>query len=91
MRFINAARGGVIDEEALYNAIEEGRVAGAAVDVFTKEPALDNILLKSDKIVVTPHLAASTAEAQTSVAVDVAEQVLTVLKGSLPVMRSICL
>jgi len=81
VRFINAARGGVIDEEALYNAIEEGKVAGAAIDVFTKEPALDNILLKSDKIVVTPHLAASTAEAQTSVAVDVAEQVLTVLNG----------
>ena len=81
VRFINAARGGVIDEEALYHAIEEGKVAGAAIDVFTKEPAQDNILLRSDKVVVTPHLAASTAEAQTSVAVDVAEQVLTVLKG----------
>jgi len=80
-RFINAARGGVIDEEALYNAIEEGKVAGAAVDVFTKEPALGNILLKSDKVIVTPHLAASTAEAQTNVAVDVAEQILTVLNG----------
>ena len=81
VRFINAARGGVIDEEALYHAIEEGKVAGAAIDVFSKEPAHDNILLKSDKVVVTPHLAASTAEAQTSVSVDVAEQVLAVLKG----------
>ena len=81
VRFINAARGGVIDEQALYNAIEEGRVAGAAIDVFTEEPAKDNILLKSDKVIATPHLGASTAEAQTTVAVDVAEQVLTVLKG----------
>ncbi len=81
VRFINAARGGIIDEEALFQAIDEGKVAGAAVDVFTKEPAHDNILLKCDKVIVTPHLAASTAEAQTSVAVDVAEQVLAVLKG----------
>jgi D-3-phosphoglycerate dehydrogenase len=81
VRFINTARGGIIDEEALYKAIEEGRVAGAALDVFTKEPATDNILLKSDKVVVTPHLGASTEEAQTTVAVDVAEQVLEVLKG----------
>jgi D-3-phosphoglycerate dehydrogenase len=81
VRFINAARGGVIDEEALFHAIEEGKVAGAAIDVFTKEPTTDNILLKSEKIVVTPHLAASTAEAQTNVAVDVAEQILTVLRG----------
>ena len=80
-RFINVARGGVIDEEALYKAIEKGKVAGAAIDVFTKEPAHDNILLKSDKVIVTPHLGASTAEAQTNVAVDVAEQVLAVLKG----------
>jgi D-3-phosphoglycerate dehydrogenase len=81
VRIINAARGGVIDEEALYRALEEGRVAGAAIDVFSKEPATDNILLKSDKVIATPHLGASTAEAQTSVAVDVAEQILAVLKG----------
>jgi D-3-phosphoglycerate dehydrogenase len=84
VRFINAARGGIIDEEALYNAIEEGRVAGAAVDVFSKEPAVDNILLNSDRIIVTPHLGASTAEAQTNVSVGVAEQVLAVLKGRSP-------
>ncbi len=81
VRFINTARGGIIDEEALYKAIEEGRVAGAAVDVFSEEPAGDNILLKSDKVIATPHLGASTAEAQTTVAVDVAEQVLAVLNG----------
>lgn len=81
VRFINAARGGIIDEQALFTAIEEGRVAGAAIDVFTEEPAKDNILLKSDKVIATPHLGASTAEAQTNVAVDVAEQVLAVLKG----------
>ena len=81
VRIINAARGGIVDEEALNAAIEEGRVAGAAVDVFTKEPAIDNILVKNEKIVVTPHLGASTTEAQTNVSVGVAEQVLAVLKG----------
>jgi len=79
VRIINTARGGIIDEEALFKAVEEGKVAGAAVDVFSKEPAVDNILLKSDKIIVTPHLGASTTEAQTNVALDVAEQVLAVL------------
>lgn len=81
VRFINCARGGLIDEEALLQAIEEGRVAGAAIDVFSKEPPKDNPLLKSDKIIVTPHLGASTAEAQAGVAVDVAEQVAAVLEG----------
>ena len=81
IRFINTARGGIIDEKALYDAIESDKVAGAAVDVFTKEPATDNILVKSDKVIVTPHLGASTTEAQKTVAVDVAEQVLSVLKG----------
>ncbi len=81
VRFINCARGGIIDEEALFKALEEGRVAGAAIDVFTEEPAEHSILLKSDKVIATPHLAASTAEAQASVAMDVAEQVLAVLEG----------
>jgi D-3-phosphoglycerate dehydrogenase len=78
---INCARGGLIDEEALFKAIEEGRLAGAAFDVFSTEPATDNMLLKSDKIIVTPHLGASTVEAQVNVAKDIAEQVLTVLRG----------
>ncbi|MCL0075364.1 phosphoglycerate dehydrogenase [Dehalococcoidia bacterium] len=81
VRLINTARGGIIDEEALFEAIEEGRVAGAAIDVFTKEPATQSILLKSDKIIVTPHLGASTLEAQAGVAVDIAEQVTDILQG----------
>lgn len=81
VRLINCARGGLIDEEALLQAIEEGRVAGAAIDVFTQEPPMDNPLLKCKDIIVTPHLGASTAEAQTGVAVDVAEQVVAVLQG----------
>jgi D-3-phosphoglycerate dehydrogenase len=78
---INCARGGLIDEEALLKAVEAGKVAGAAVDVFVKEPVTDSILFQSDKIIVTPHLGASTAEAQASVALEVAEQVMAVLKG----------
>ncbi len=81
VRIINCARGGLIDEEALFKAIEKGKVAGAALDVFASEPVSDSVLFKSDKIVVTPHLGASTAEAQVGVAQDVAEQVLAVLKG----------
>lgn len=78
---INCARGGIVDEKALYEALSEGRLAGAAVDVFTKEPAIDNILLKSDKVITTPHLAASTFEAEASASIDIAEQVVAVLKG----------
>lgn len=80
-RIINCARGGLVDEEALVKAVEAGKVAGAAVDVFIKEPVTDSVLFQSDKIIVTPHLGASTTEAQTSVALEVAEQVLAVLKG----------
>ena len=80
-RIINCARGGLVDEEALFQAVEEGKLAGAAVDVFSKEPTTDNILFKSDKINVTPHLGASTAEAQVGVALDAAEQVLAILHG----------
>ena len=81
VRLINAARGGLVDEEALYEAVEGGRVAGAAIDVFSEEPAADSILFKSDRIIVTPHLGASTEEAQTHVAEEVAQQVLDVLRG----------
>jgi D-3-phosphoglycerate dehydrogenase len=81
VRIINCARGGIIDEKALYDAVEGGTAAGAAVDVFTEEPAKDSILFKSNKIIVTPHLAASTAEAQAGAAIDVAEQVIAVLHG----------
>ena len=78
---VNCARGGIIDEKALYDALNQGRLAGAAVDVFSQEPAQDNILLKSDKVIATPHLAASTIEAETSVSIDIAEQVVAILKG----------
>jgi D-3-phosphoglycerate dehydrogenase len=81
VRIINVARGGLIDDEALVKAIEEGRAAGAAVDVFPQEPCTDSILFKNDKIVVTPHLGASTKEAQTNVCIDVVDQILDVLNG----------
>jgi len=80
-RIVNCARGGLVDEEALFNAVEQGKIAGAAVDVFSSEPAVNNVLCKSSKIIVTPHLGASTAEAQVGVAVDVAEQIVSVLHG----------
>jgi len=82
VRIINTARGSLIDEGALSRAIEEGRVAGAAIDVFSEEPPpADSVLLKNDRILATPHLGASTAEAQERVAVDVAEQIISVLRG----------
>ena len=78
---INCARGGVVDEDAVYSALDQGHLAGAAFDVFDKEPAQDSILLKSDKVIATPHLAASTVESAVSVSIDIAEQVLAVLGG----------
>jgi D-3-phosphoglycerate dehydrogenase len=74
VRIINCARGGLIDEAALKAALESGHVAGAALDVFDTEPAKDNLLFGSDKVVATPHLGASTSEAQENVALQVAEQ-----------------
>ncbi len=85
VRLINCARGGIIDEEALVRAVESGKVAGAAIDVFEQEPASpDNPLLKLENIVTTPHLGASTEEAQVNVAIDVAEQIVDVLGGQPP-------
>jgi len=80
-RIINCARGGLVDEEAIVKAIRTGKLAGAAFDVFTNEPVTDSPLFREDKIIVTPHLGASTVEAQTSVARDIAEEVLVVLQG----------
>jgi D-3-phosphoglycerate dehydrogenase len=75
VRIINCARGGLIDERALYEALKEGRVAGAALDVFEEEPpSHSNPLLEFDGVITTPHLGASTREAQEGVAVTVAEQ-----------------
>jgi D-3-phosphoglycerate dehydrogenase len=81
VRIINSARGGIVDERALADAVKAGIVAGAAVDVFEEEPPKDSPLLGVDGIIVTPHLGASTEEAQIKVAVDVAEQVMDVLHG----------
>jgi len=81
VRVINCARGGIIDEKALYEAILTGKVAGAALDVFEVEPPVDNPLIGLPQVVVTPHLGASTVEAQENVAVDVSEEILKVLRG----------
>ena len=81
VRLINTARGGIIDEAALVEALKSGRVAAAAIDVFEKEPITDHPLFALDNVIVTPHLGASTAEAQERVAVDVAHQVVAVLNG----------
>ncbi len=75
VRIINCARGGIIDEEALAKAIESGKVAGAAFDVYEEEPPKNSKLLKLDKVVLTPHLGASTEEAQVNVAIEVATTV----------------
>jgi len=75
VRIINCARGGLIDEKALKAALDSGHVAGAALDVFETEPANENVLFGNDKVVATPHLGASTSEAQENVALQVAEQI----------------
>ncbi|MGB5268843.1 MAG: phosphoglycerate dehydrogenase [Polyangiales bacterium] len=78
---VNAARGGIVDEEALARAIAAGEIAGAALDVFTKEPIdADNPLLGLDNVLCTPHLGASTSEAQERVAVEIAEQAIGYLQ-----------
>ena len=74
MRIVNCARGGLVDEVALRKALDEGHVAGAAFDVFAEEPAKENILFGAPNFVATPHLGASTSEAQENVALQVAEQ-----------------
>jgi len=81
VRIINTARGGIIDEEALVKALKEKRIAGAAFDVFATEPLTQSILFEDDNIIVTPHLGASTTEAQAMVAKDAAEQVIAVFEG----------
>lgn len=81
-RIINCARGGIIDEQALYNALKEERIAGAAIDVYSTEPLPDDSPFRELKnCVLTPHLGASSKEAQMNVALQVAEQIVEVLKG----------
>ncbi len=81
---INCARGGIIDEEALYRALKEKKIAGAALDVFETEPPGNSPLFEFDNIEFTQHLGASTVEAQIRAGVTAAEQVLKVLKGEKP-------
>ncbi len=82
-RIINAARGGIVDEHALATALKEGRVAGAGVDVFANEPCTDSPLFGFDNVVVTPHLGASTHEAQEKAGTSVAKSVMLALRGEL--------
>ncbi|MFC6085739.1 phosphoglycerate dehydrogenase [Sphaerisporangium aureirubrum] len=81
VRIVNVARGGIVDEGALYSAIKEGRVAGAGIDVFAKEPCTDSPLFELDSVVVTPHLGASTHEAQEKAGTQVARSVKLALGG----------
>ena len=87
-RILNVARGGMIDELALLEALEDGHLAGAGIDVFTSEPPTEDSsaakLIAHPRVIATPHLGASTVEAQENVSIDVCEQVLSILKGDLP-------
>jgi D-3-phosphoglycerate dehydrogenase len=81
LRVINTARGGIVDERALADAVREGRIAGAALDVFAAEPTTESPLFELDEVVVTPHLGASTVEAQDKAGQTIAEQVVLALSG----------
>ncbi|MFH1287268.1 MAG: phosphoglycerate dehydrogenase [bacterium] len=83
VRVINCARGGVVDEKALCEAVKSGKVAGAALDVFEEEPPFDSPVLSFPQILVTPHLGASTEEAQLNVAIQIAEQMLDAFNGKM--------
>lgn len=88
VRIINSARGGLVDEDALYKALQEGRVAAAALDVFEQEPPENCRLLELDNVIVTPHLGALTLEAQANVALQVSEQVIKALQGD-PIVSAV--
>jgi D-3-phosphoglycerate dehydrogenase / 2-oxoglutarate reductase len=87
VRIICAARGGVVDEEALLAALETGKVAGAALDVFATEPPGVSALVSHPKVIGTPHMGAQTNEAQNRASVDIAEEVLSALEGREPRWR----
>ena len=87
-RLINCARGGIIDEDALYAALKERQISGAALDVFEDEPATDSPLLELENFLALPHLGASTTEAQEHVAIEVAQQVINALNGK-PVANAV--
>lgn len=80
-RLISTSRGGVVDEEALLAALDDGRLAGAALDVFTEEPPGATELVRHPNLIATPHIGAQTYEAQTRAAIDIAEEVLAALQG----------
>jgi D-3-phosphoglycerate dehydrogenase len=84
VRIINTARGGLINEEALANALKDKQITGAAIDVFPQEPCTSSPLFGLENAIVTPHMGASTAEAQVTAASDVAEQIVDVFKGLAP-------
>jgi D-3-phosphoglycerate dehydrogenase / 2-oxoglutarate reductase len=81
LRIVNTARGGIVDEAALHRAVAEGRVGGAGLDVFAEEPCTSSPLFALDNVVVTPHLGASTREAQDKAGTTIADQVLLALQG----------
>ncbi|WP_047979806.1 phosphoglycerate dehydrogenase [Ornithinibacillus contaminans] len=83
VQIINCARGGIIDEDALFDAIKNKTVAGAALDVFEEEPFLNHRLLELPEVIATPHLGASTIEAQENVAIDVSQDILRFINGEL--------
>jgi len=80
-KIINTSRGGVIDEDALYNALKNGTLGGAALDVFEKEPAIGHKLAELDNVILTPHIGAQTKEAQSLAANVIAEKIIQILRG----------
>jgi D-3-phosphoglycerate dehydrogenase len=83
VRIVSTARGGIINEAALLEALESGKVAGAALDVFTKEPPENTPLTQHRKVIATPHIGAQTIESQSRVAEVIANEVIHALKGEL--------
>ena len=82
---INSSRGGIVDEAALYDHLVEGKLAGAAMDVFLQEPPpADHPLLSLDNFIATPHIAGMTVEAMTRMAITVAEEILRIFRGERP-------
>ncbi|MBS3925501.1 MAG: D-2-hydroxyacid dehydrogenase [Nitrosarchaeum sp.] len=80
-KIINTSRGGVVDEDALYEAIKNGNLGGAALDVFEKEPAIGNKLAELDNVILTPHIGAQTKEAQSLAANIIGEKIIQILRG----------